>query len=332
MSRIRVSIVIPTFNRAAMFALSLPALRQQVPGDFTYEVIFVANGSTDGTDAILRGAMAADPELFRYYWIEPTGGPSAPRNRGIREASGEIIIILDDDVVPDPELVLRHVEFHAAHPGDHEAAVGETYVPARLMDDPMSLFHSHYSYDRFQQADRLTFFDFWTCNVSFKRRFMLDHGMFDERILWMEDTEVGYRLGQAGMHLYYVPAARGQHLHETDPATLARRARLFGCWLYRLTAYIPAPLLKRRFGMVTMELGPVWFAKRSVRLLGFLLIDNPLTRLILKQLAIGRETRNRATDAYYNLIFYRAFIGGYYGTWFHSWRHPAETNASRGKS
>jgi hypothetical protein len=84
--------------------------------------------------------------------------------------------------------------------------------------------------------------------------------------------------------------------------------------------------------MVTMELGPVWFAKRSVRLLGFLLIDNPLTRLILKQLAVGRETRNRATDAYYNLVFYRAFIGGYYGTWFDSWRHPAETNANRGKS
>src|SRR3979409_1625588 len=96
----RVSIVIPTFNRAGMLAQTLSALAHQQAEDFTYEVIFVSNGSTDNTASILKDLVGSDPEKFRYFWIEPTGGPSAPRNVGIRAATGDIVIILDDDVVP----------------------------------------------------------------------------------------------------------------------------------------------------------------------------------------------------------------------------------------
>ena len=313
------SIVIPTFNRADLFARTLPALAGQQTDGFGYEVIFVANGSTDATDSILKDAVARYPELFRYYWIEPTGGPSAPRNVGIRAAKGEIVIILDDDVAPNSDLVLRHVEFHRSHPGQHEACIGQTYVPADLREDPMSVFHSHYSYDRFNGVPRLSYFDFWTCNVSFKRQFMLEHGMFDESIKLLEDIEVAYRMERAGMHLHYLPAANGEHLHQSsDPASMTARSYALGSWLYRVHDRVPG--IRKRFGFVSTELGLEWFVKRLVRLAGFLMVDNPLTRGVLLLCGARSSKRSRVTDAYYALVFHRAFQKGYYLTWFRAWR------------
>jgi glycosyltransferase involved in cell wall biosynthesis len=325
----RISIVIPTFNRASLYALSIPALTNQITDGFTYEVIFVANGSTDDTDTILKSVVAASPEIFRYFWIQPTGGPSAPRNVGLRAATGDIVIIIDDDVVPDSDLVLRHAEFHRQHPERHAAAVGQTYVPDSQLEDPLSIFHSHYSYDRFRNAERLSFFDFWTCNVSFKREFMLQHGMFEEKIVLMEDVEVGHRLERAGMHLHYLPAARGQHLHHGNPATLKAKAFEFGRSVHVLTEYLPGELMKRRFGMVSTDLGVKWFISRLVRLLGFLLLDNPLTRLVLRLLGGTRPKRSTFTDAYYALVFRRAFFAGYYKTAFQARGNPNLTGATQ---
>ena len=325
----RVSIVIPTFNRAGMFAHTIPALLKQQAGDFTYEVIFVANGSSDATDSILKGVVASHPETFRYFWIEPTGGPSAPRNVGIRAATGDVVIILDDDVAPDPDLVLRHVEFHRQHAEPHQAAVGQVYVPPHMLEDPMSIFHSHYSYDRLRNAELLTYFDFWTCNVSLKREFMLSRGMFNEHVPYFEDIEVAHRLEKAGMHLYFVPLAQGQHLHQSTPAKLADRAFAIGGGLYRVMEHMPAASVKKRFGLVSTEFGPKWFVKRLLRLVAFFLIDNPATRGLLRLLGATGRKRNRVTDAYYSLVFGRSFLAGYYKTWFKNRRLPAMARASQ---
>jgi glycosyltransferase involved in cell wall biosynthesis len=317
------SIVIPTFNRADLYPQTIPALsNQKVDPGTTYEVIFVANGSTDATDSVLKEVVAADPEKFRYFWIEPTGGPSAPRNVGIRAATGDIIIILDDDVAPDPDLVMRHAEFHHHYPDEQHAAVGKVYVPAHLLDDPMSLFHEHYSYDRLRKAQRLSFFDFWTCNVSLKRHFMLAKGMFDESVLWVEDVEVAHRLESAGMHLHFLPAAQGQHLHQTNPSKLAAKAFAFGSWIYRITGRVPASMVRKRFGVISLEFGPRWFLGRLVRLAGFFILDNPLTRGVLRLLGATKPRRSGITDLYYGMVFNRAFLTGYYKTWLQDWLKP----------
>src|SRR3990167_1970243 len=177
----RISVVIQTFNRSSLLARTIPALaNQQTRTGIAYEVIFVSNGSSDNNHSHLKEAVACYPDRCRYFYIDPTGGPSAPRNVGIRAATGDVVIILDDDVLPDPDLVLRHAEFHLAHPEPHHAALGEVYVPPDLLDEPMSLFHS-FPYDEVRNLDRLSYLHFWTCNVSVKRQFMPEAGMFDAR-------------------------------------------------------------------------------------------------------------------------------------------------------
>jgi glycosyltransferase involved in cell wall biosynthesis len=86
----RISVVIPTYNRAALIGRALEsALTQQRPGS---EIVVVDDGSTDGTDRILAGYA----DRVRVIGQANRGGAAA-RNRGVAEARGEWIAFLDSD-------------------------------------------------------------------------------------------------------------------------------------------------------------------------------------------------------------------------------------------
>src|SRR4051812_26283844 len=90
MAALRVSIVIPTYNRAALVGRAIEsALRAASPGD---EILVVDDGSTDGTEA----ALASFRDRIRFI-TAPHRGAGATRNRGIAEAGGDLIAFLDSD-------------------------------------------------------------------------------------------------------------------------------------------------------------------------------------------------------------------------------------------
>ncbi len=307
-----VSIVIPTFNRSLLLPQTISALaHQQTTPDLTYEVIFVSNGSSDNSDAILREAVSQYPDKFRYFYIAPTGGPSAPRNVGIRAATGDVVIIMDDDVLPDPDHVLQHSEFHEKFPELHHAAMGELCVPEHMQRDPMSLFHA-FDYAEVKHLDRLSYLHFWTCNVSLKRQFMLESGMFDESFLYYEDVLCGHKLAGNGMHLHFWPSARGQHLHQLKPTGLPSKGRFTGRWLYSFSERVPDPEAKRRFGIIAKDIGVPLILKRVLSRTAFRILDNPFTMTALRFLGATGGDRSRISDLYYYIVFRRNVVAGYY--------------------
>jgi glycosyltransferase involved in cell wall biosynthesis len=87
----KVSVIIPTYNRAALIGETMESvIRQTRPVD---EIIVVDDGSTDNTDQVLIPYKL----YIKKYIKQPNSGPAAARNRGIREASGEFIAFLDSD-------------------------------------------------------------------------------------------------------------------------------------------------------------------------------------------------------------------------------------------
>src|SRR5947209_3795753 len=87
----RVSVIIPLYNKAPYVRRTLDSVRAQTFAD--YEVIVVDDGSTDGGAAVVEGF--GDPR-FRLI-AQPNAGPGAARNRGLAEAGGEFVAFLDAD-------------------------------------------------------------------------------------------------------------------------------------------------------------------------------------------------------------------------------------------
>jgi glycosyltransferase involved in cell wall biosynthesis len=103
-TRITLTVIIPTFNRAPLLRLALEALtRQERSPD---EVIVVDNNSSDNTQAVVR---EFESRLPLKYLVETQRGAAEARNLGIRHATGDVLAFTDDDCVPDAKW-LRFIE------------------------------------------------------------------------------------------------------------------------------------------------------------------------------------------------------------------------------
>ena len=91
----RISVVMPLYNKEAEVERALRSIIEQslTPG----EIIVVDDGSTDGSRAIVERIIAENPEAGIRLITQQNSGVSAARNRGIAEAKGEYIALLDAD-------------------------------------------------------------------------------------------------------------------------------------------------------------------------------------------------------------------------------------------
>lgn len=110
-----VSVIIPTYGHGKYVPATLESVFAQTFTDF--EIIVVNDGSPD--DTTLRLQPLAHCGRIRYF-EQPNGGQGAARNRGLAEARGEYIALLDDDDLWPPDKLSWQVEALRRHP---EAAV-----------------------------------------------------------------------------------------------------------------------------------------------------------------------------------------------------------------
>ena len=107
----RVSVVIPAYNVAAFLEATLQSVFEQTI--LPFEVIVVNDGSPD--TVALEEVLEPYRERIRYL-VQENQGPSAARNAGIDEATGDFVAFLDGDDLWLPEYVARQVEYLRAHP------------------------------------------------------------------------------------------------------------------------------------------------------------------------------------------------------------------------
>ena len=108
----RVSVIIPTYNRAKLLDRAIQSVLNQTYQDF--ELILVDDGSTDNTREVVSGF--ADDRIRYIRLNEGTGGCAAPRNLALGVAQGEYIAILDDDDFwVDEDKLRAQVDFLDAH-------------------------------------------------------------------------------------------------------------------------------------------------------------------------------------------------------------------------
>ncbi len=232
MSSARVSVVIPTYNRAVSLRRLLAALDACQRPAGGVEIIVVDDGSTDDTKAVAEHAGV-------HYLSQPNYGPACARERGWRSASGDVIVFLDDDVVPAPDAVCKLCEALQTADG-----VGARIVPL----DPAPVV-AHYMHADGLVNHRIVnkrVHYLITAASAFRREALEQIGGFDLTFPRAagEDVDLTRRLIEAGFVLRVAPDALVQHDHRSR-----FRGLLSTCYRYG-TAY---RLLARRHSAVRFE-------------------------------------------------------------------------------
>ena len=125
---LRVSVIIPAHNAAPFIAETLRSvLGQSYPAD---EVIVVDDGSDDGTCDVIRKGFPSEPRVRVLTSTVASGGPSAPRNRGVRVAEGDLIVLLDADDLLARDALHWLVQFFGAAP-----SAGAAFFNIDLLDE-----------------------------------------------------------------------------------------------------------------------------------------------------------------------------------------------------
>lgn len=230
------SIIIPTYNRLDILKLVLLSLESQTFAGEKFEIIVSDDGSKDGTGEFLKSYRRTSNGRFLFILAEKNSGPARARNLAIAKASGEIIIIIGDDIEVAPSFVAGHVSWHREHKDPREAVLGhvswpESIQPSRFM---RWLYYGgrrfFFNYAQFNTGQRIASQNLYTCNVSVKKSLLAKTTLFDESFPFAshEDLELGERLGRRGMKLFYEKSLIGYHHHFMQVENIARRVYLMG--------------------------------------------------------------------------------------------------------
>jgi peptidoglycan/xylan/chitin deacetylase (PgdA/CDA1 family)/glycosyltransferase involved in cell wall biosynthesis len=206
---IRLSVIVPTRNRRdVLMTRALPAMfNQQMRAD-EFEIVVVVDGSTDGTAAALRELR---PPCSLIVIEQPGCGAGAARNTGIQAARGDLLLFLDDDIVCESDLFLRHIEAH--HGVEPVLVYGVLSIhpetpPSVMKYGTQSWYRDYYSGLQARCGLRLPEDNFLISNSSVPRATVIECGLFDERMTAKEDYELGLRLWKKGVQFKFLPQAR----------------------------------------------------------------------------------------------------------------------------
>lgn len=227
MDVLKISVVIPTYQRPLLLGRCLHALLQQDLSPDTFEVVIVS----DGPDSATSQAIATLPlKMFpaiRYYSLPKKAGPAAARNFGWIVADASLVVFTDDDCIPDRGW-LRAVWAAYERQGKPEIAFsGKTIVP--VSDQPT---------DYEKNISNLAVAEFITANCACTKEALARVGGFDERfkMAWREDSDLQFKFIDCGIPIVKVMDACVVHPVRKAPWGISikeERKGMFNALLYK---------------------------------------------------------------------------------------------------
>lgn len=262
----KVSVIIPTYNRAALISRALDSVLTQTFKDF--DIVVIDDGSVDNTKEVIK------PYLDRIRYIYQTnGGISAARNRGIQESTGQYIAFLDSDDYWAPEKLQYQVEIL-----DRDPKVGIVYVRMPIVNEQgevLGMKPNGISGRNFQELLRV-WGDLPTSSVMTRRECFERLGLFDEHLPPMEDIDMWIRI------------AHDYNLHEIEGKTLA--------YYWRHDHQITQDLIKVYSGLVKVH-------DKILRTFKDIPRDLILRKLVKNQYTLSRVyySKNKFSEAFINV-------------------------------
>ena len=226
----RASIIIPTYNRQALLSHQLRCLCEQ-QGDVIEEVLVCDDGSSTDTEATLAPFRSRLPGLKLFRHEDRGFRAGQARNMGIRQARGDILLFIDDDLLLPTDFVSQHVAAHRRGVNgspQKNAVIGFRHRSPKIAGDIPTLEEilsscpddrvEHLGPDGLGIADHAhPWFFVYSCNLSVTND-RTTVWFNEEFVGWgMEDIELGYRLVKAGFRVIAQPSARVLHIEAVRP-------------------------------------------------------------------------------------------------------------------
>ncbi len=238
-----VSVVVTTHRRAEVLRTSLPA----VLGDSALtELVVVVDGSDDGSLEYVEELQRADARVIPV-WTEAVGAPRA-RQQGIEVASGDVVLLLDDDVVAEPGLVGGHARHHQRRADLLVVGFMPVATPPERRPGQAAVFLYAEEYEtmceRYEREPGSILEHLWLGNVSLRRRDArrVPTNSVAFGALYHEDRDYGLRLRSAGFTAEFDRTLQAAHLYERSLDAFMRGAYSQGEGIVSLHACHPASL------------------------------------------------------------------------------------------
>jgi GT2 family glycosyltransferase len=217
----KVSILIPTHNRAASLKRLLESLEASACLEETpLEIIVVNNHSTDATSQVLMEILAEERRFPLLVLEELKRGKSWALNIGLGRATGDLVLLLDDDVTVDKFCVAEHVAAYKR--GAFDAVQGKVLAGLDPAGQPANMARMReYNIPMVDHGEEsCEVRGFTGTNISLKREVFEKAGLFDTRLGpgasgFSEDTEYSRRIRDNGFKIGYTPKAI--IYHELNP-------------------------------------------------------------------------------------------------------------------
>jgi len=233
-----ITVILCTYDRCRTLEKALGSVAASaLPESIEWEVLVVDNNSRDQTRDVVEDFCTRYPGRFRYLF-EPNQGKSYALNTGIREARGDVLAFMDDDVTVESTWLQN---LTAALCSSEWAGAGGRILPQWPCAPPSWLPEKEWygmaplvMFDRGTETGLLTDPPFGT-NMAFHRRVFEKYGTFrtdlgpgsNGKIRNNEDTEFGRRLLAAGERLKYEPTAV---VHHSVPPNRLRKDYFLTWW------------------------------------------------------------------------------------------------------
>jgi glycosyltransferase involved in cell wall biosynthesis len=287
-----VSVIVPTYQRRE----SLREVIEPLLADpALHELVVAVDGSTDRTAEWLEQRRSGDPRLTVLRL--DNRGVSAARQAGLEAATGDLVLFLDDDVVPVPGLVAGHARRH----GPEERVLVQGYTPndwRRLRRSRRAIARIYRrDYERvcvrYEQEPDHILLGFWGGNFSLRRADCQAIGIANplfRRGAREEDREFGIRCFEAGLRAVFDRKLVGDHRYERDFGSFRR-----DCWesgrsrrlIHDLHPEVVGHDLTDRTGTANTLDRPGQRLPRPVRRVLPVLAFPPLFRLVVAVLTAG---------------------------------------------
>jgi mycofactocin system glycosyltransferase len=217
-----ISVVVPVRNRPEQIGECLRSLLSLDYPTERREIIVVDDASTDSTPE----KIACFP-VRRIFMPQP-GGPAACRNRGAREASGELIAFIDSDCVADPNWLRELVScFNDPRVGAAGGIVEPLSRDSLLQkyEAVKSPLYQGAKPRKVQPSSPVSYLA--GCNLLVRKEIFEKLGGFDEKLRFGEDVDFIWRLSDQGYKVLYLIKGRVRHQHPREIWTLAQRRALY---------------------------------------------------------------------------------------------------------